>query len=154
MVSIFIRMTNSSCRVGNIETSALQKGCRKINTEKKQLKNGLRATKQSKTRKWTKKTSKTDLFDSLSWIFLEKVVSSNLNMEIYSQTKDANAKITTSWITSGTVRKLTIRGQFNKETTSVVFTTAECACKFSTYNWLNPIEYHYKYKLEAFNGKL
>ena len=80
-------MIYSSCRVGNIETSALQTGCRKSNTEKKQLKNGLRATKQSKTRKWTKKTSKTDLFDSLSWIFLEKVVSSNLNMEIYYRQK-------------------------------------------------------------------
>ena len=34
------------------------------------------------------------------------------------------------------------------------FTTAECACKCSTYNWLNPIEYHCKYKLEASNGKL
>ena len=32
------------------------------------------------------------------------------------------------------------RGQFNKETTSVSFFTAEeCACKFPTYNWLNPI---------------
>ena len=34
------------------------------------------------------------------------------------------------------------------------FTTAACACKCLTYNWLNPIEYHCKYKLEASNGNL